>query len=495
MRLPSTLTPLLIIRLVLGSAVIWLAGCAVQPQIPQDRVPLAQAPLAPGQLPPVVTDALARAGIPQQSVGIYVQEVGGNKTLVDINAALPLNPASTMKLITTQAALELLGPTYSWKTQAYADGPQSGDVLRGDLIFKGGGDPKLVLEKFWLFLRQIRWLGVREIQGDVLLDRSLFQETFYDATLFDGEPFRSYNAGPDALLLNYKTLSFRFFPDASRGLVAMLVDPPLAGYTVMAPRLAQGDCGDWQSRLQATFDVTSTVFRGSMAAACGPKTWHVHPYQITHDDYFGAVFRQMWRDLGGTFAGKVKSGIVPPTARLLAEWESGALSEVIRDINKYSNNVMARQLLLTLAAHGMPLPATTEGGAAVIRAWLATKGIVAPELVIENGSGLSRGGRISAGTMGRMLAAAFRTPTMPEFISSLSLVGFDGTMRKRLKTNGVAGQAHVKTGSLNEVRAVAGYVLAASGRRYVVVCLVNHLQAGSAREAQDGLLQWVYERG
>ncbi len=438
---------------------------------------------------------MQRAGIPEVASGLYVQQIGSGNMLLNVNSQKPFNPASTMKLLTTQAGLELLGPEFTWKTQAYIDGTIVDGVLQGDLIFKGSGDPKLVLENFWLFLRQIRQAGIRDIHGDVVLDRSLFAQTYYDANLFDGAPLRTYNAGPDALLLNYKALTFRFRPDAQLGQVAVMVDPPMSGHSVQAPRLAQGNCGAWPGQLKASFEGSRSAFNGSMAASCGPRIWQVHPHLISDNDYFGGVFRQMWNDLGGRFSGAVRSGQVTPMAQLLTEWESASLAEISRDINKSSNNVMARQLLLTLAAQRVAIPATTEGGATVIRGWMAAKNISAPELVVENGAGLSRQAQVSAQTLGRSLASAYEAPTMPEFMSSLSLVGRDGTMRRRLKSSGVAGRAHVKTGSLNAVRAIAGYVQAASGRRYVVVFLVNHPNAAAVPAAQDALLQWVYQNG
>jgi D-alanyl-D-alanine carboxypeptidase/D-alanyl-D-alanine-endopeptidase (penicillin-binding protein 4) len=436
------------------------------------------------------------AGIPAQSVGVYVQEVDGTGTvLASANAATPFNPASTMKLVTTDAALELLGPTYRWKTQAYTNGNQLGNVLQGDLIFKGSGDPKLVLENFWLFLRQIRAKGIRDIRGNIVLDRSTFDENAYDPAEFDGDPMKPYNVGPDALLLNYKALTFQFVPNPETRQVNVLIDPPMSGYPVAPPRLGSGSCDDWQGKLQAAVDADGASFNGALPASCGEKTWYVSPYKMSSTQYFSAVFRQMWSDLGGTFSGVVKSGLTPPGSSLISEWSSVTLPEVIRDINKYSNNVMARQVLLTIAADILKVPATPERGARAIQSWLNNKGIDASGLVIENGSGLSRNERISAKTMGRMMATAFQSPVMPEFVSSMPLVGYDGTMRKRLKNQSVAGQAHVKTGTLNDVRAIAGYVLAASGKYYAVVCLINHPNAPRGQAAQDGLLQWVYENG
>ena len=447
------------------------------------------------ELPSTVIDALARAGIPFNAVGVFVQDVNVGKPSIVLNPAVPFNPASTMKLVTTNAALDLLGPTFTWKTQAYITGSQTGDVLQGDLIIKGGGDPKLVLENFWLFLRRIRASGIREIRGNLLLDRSVFEEGSYDPALFDGDPLKPYNAGPDGLLLNYNAITFKFQPDEASGLVKVATDPPMAGYPVNGPRLTNGDCGDWHGKLQPVIEDRSARFSGGFSASCGERTWYVHPYPMSHVQYFGAVFRQMWSDAGGVFKGEVKNDVMPADARLIAEWQSPALSEVIRDINKYSNNVMARQLLLTLAADVYKRPGNPERGASVIKGWLNSKGIDVQGVTIDNGAGLSRLERISAGVMGQMLVAAFRSPTMPEFISSMPLVGYDGTMRRRFNGRNVAGNAHIKTGSLNDVRSMAGYVLAASGRRYAVVCLINHVNAPRSQEAQDALLQWVYERG
>jgi D-alanyl-D-alanine carboxypeptidase/D-alanyl-D-alanine-endopeptidase (penicillin-binding protein 4) len=290
-------------------------------------------------------------------------------------------------------------------------------------------------------------------------------------------------------------MTFQFRPDVTTGQVHVTTDPVLAAYPIIVPPLRNGDCGNWRSDLRATINDMAARFDGGYAASCGVKFWHVHPYQLTHIQYFNLAFRRIWADLGGTLKGQARTGPLPGSARLLVEWESAPLSAVIRDINKYSNNVMARQLLLTMAYQTLQLPANTEHGGAVVRTWLAAKGIDAPELFIENGSGLSRDERISALTMGRMLVSAFHSPVMPELMASLPLVGRDGTMRNRMNGHAIAGNAHIKTGYLDEVRSIAGYVLAASGKRYAVVCMINHPNAIEGKETQDALLQWVYERG
>ena len=446
-------------------------------------------------LPASVVKAFRQAGIPVSAVGAYAQEAIAGRTLFVQNGMMPLNPASTMKLVTTEAALQLLGPAYTWKTAAYASGAQRGDVLDGDLVIRGGGDPRLLMENLWLFLRQIRNKGIRQINGNLVLDRSLFEARAFDASQFDGDPLKPYNAGPDALLLNYHSFALTLTPDQASGRAQVHVDPPVGGLPISGPILVDGECGNWKAALTPSLTDDGIEVTGAYPYACGENTWYVHPYQMSQGRYFGAIFRQLWTEMGGGLNGEVRDGALPADARLVAEWQSAPLAQVIRDINKFSNNVMARQLLLSIAAQASRSPANPETGVAAVRAWLLDKGIEAPELVIENGSGLSRIARISAYTMGRILLAAYNSPTMPEFISSLPLIGNDGSMRNRLRNSPAAGRAHIKTGSLDGVSAVAGYMMAASGKLYAVVCMVNHPNAGMARDALDLLLQWVYEHG
>ncbi len=447
-------------------------------------------------LPPVVTAALAKAGIPADRVAVLVQETGADKPTLAHNATAAMNPASTIKLVTTYAALELLGPSYLWKTGVWTSAPQSGDVLEGDLYLRGGGDPKLTYEQFWRLLRALRARGIREIRGDLVLDRSWMDGSSHDPARFDGEPTRPYNVGPDALLLNFKAFRFFFQPDTARKSVSILSEPPSAALEVShSLTLADGPCGDWLSRMklnvQANGRSARAGFAGAYPAACGEREWNVA--LLSHPDYVAGVFRKLWEDLGGRLQGTLREGAVPAGARLLAAQDSPQLAEIVRDINKYSNNVMSRQLYLTLSAELMGTPGNTERSGQVVRNWLEQKGLAMPELVLENGSGLSREERISAANLGRLLLAAFRSTIMPELLASLPLVAYDGTMRRRMKFESIAGQAHIKTGSLNGVRSVAGYVLDRKGRRQVVVLIINHANAGAGQAAQDALLRWVYE--
>ncbi|MDH5534086.1 MAG: D-alanyl-D-alanine carboxypeptidase/D-alanyl-D-alanine-endopeptidase, partial [Betaproteobacteria bacterium] len=398
---------------------------------------------AQSRLPPALSQALSQAGIPETAVGLYVHEIGAGEPVLAVGAARALNPASTMKLVTTYAALELLGPAYTWPTEIYATGPLAQEVLNGDLVIKGYGDPRLTIEDFWLLLREIRSRGVREIRGDLVLDRSHFAANGLNASAFDGEPTRPYNTGPDALLVNFKAVRLTFIPEPESRSVRITVEPPLRELAVANKiKLDNAPCGDWETRLkldpQDGAGSARLAFTGSFSMACGERVRH---YSVLgHPQYVASLFQELWRELGGTFAGKMRDGEASAGAQLLARAHSPALAEIVRDINKFSNNVMARQLFLTLGAEGDGPPGTTDKANRVVRQWLAQKGLTMPELVIENGSGLSRIERISAQSLGRLLLAAFSSPLMPEFIASLPLAAVDGTMKKRLNGAPVAGQ-------------------------------------------------------
>ena len=442
------------------------------------------------ELPAPVTAALKEAGIPLQSIGVVVQGVDSATPLIRHNAVQPMNPASAMKLVTTYAALELLGPAYTWKTEALADSVPINGQLNGNLYLRGSGDPRLALEHFWQLLRQLRTRGVERINGDVILDRSAFALPPHDPAEFDNEPLRPYNAGPDALLVNLDSLRLTLSPNADRKTVDVIAETPDDELRIdNRITLTQDACGDWRERIQPSVVGEAIEITGSFSTQCGEKPLNLSPWPA--DRQVERLFRALWRELGGTLAGTVRKGQTTPSAISIATQESPALAEIVRDINKYSNNVMARQVFLTLAAER---PATPDGARQRIKGWLAEKGMPMPEAVLDNGSGLSRSERISTENLSRLLLAAWKSPVMPELMSSLPLAGVDGTLKKRLGNGAAAGRAHLKTGYLENVRAIAGYVLDRNDQRWVVVFLINDAKSRLGKPAMDALLRWVAER-
>jgi len=439
-------------------------------------------------LPPATAKALRNAGIPDKNIAVWVQEAGASRPTLAWRADAPMNPASAMKIVTTYAGLELLGPAFRWKTEVYLDGD--------NLILRGTGDPKLNYESFWMLLRNLRGRGLRELRGDIILDRSYFAPM--QSGPFDSDTYRPYNVPPDALLVNFKSLRFTFIADGDKA-VRVYTEPSPPGLEVVNQlKPGSGDCPDgtraFREQIQASFQSQPprASFVGTYPLSCGERELNVALYDP--QEYFAGMVRQLWSEMGGSWKGTVREGSVPPTARLFYVNESEPLSELVRDINKFSNNVMARQLFLTIGAERGTPPARTEESARVIRQWVAAKNINAPELVLENGSGLSRVERISAQHLAALLQAAWRSPVMPEFIASLPIVATDGTMRKRLLGGPAAGSAHIKTGLLNDARTIAGYVLDRQGRRQVVVMMVNHPRAPEADPAMDALIDAVYRQ-
>ncbi|SFW27181.1 D-alanyl-D-alanine carboxypeptidase / D-alanyl-D-alanine-endopeptidase (penicillin-binding protein 4) [Nitrosovibrio sp. Nv17] len=480
-------------------------------------------PARPDALPLPVSQALRQAGIPLSGVGIYVHEIDASEPLLAVNAGAPMNPASVMKLITTFAGLELLGPAHTWKTEIYADGTLDGDTLRGDLVMKGYGDPKLNLENFWLLTRRLRQTGLREVTGDLVLDTRHFSLPGGGPGDFDGKPHRAYNVLPEPLLVNHGALALRLTPQLTERTVRVAVDPLLPSLDLRNDlALTHGPCNTWSDTLAPDIRTlaegglrASITLRGDYSADCGEKTLYFRVYDT--QDYVFGLFKQLWEEQGGQLRGSARSGMAPDGVTPLVIHRSPPLADIVRDINKFSNNTAARQLYLALgaashpeagtgarpagpcnacamAAGGEAPPATLAASEQALRRWLASRQLSFPGFVVENGSGLSRNERISPEHLGMLLRLAFQSRVMPEFISSLPIAAVDGTMKKRLADSAVAGQAHVKTGSLSGVKTMAGYVLERSGRRAVVVFLVNHPRADAAQAAMDALLRWVCDR-
>jgi D-alanyl-D-alanine carboxypeptidase/D-alanyl-D-alanine-endopeptidase (penicillin-binding protein 4) len=442
-------------------------------------------------LPPSVRAALQQAHIPLADIGVEVREANAHKPLISIHSTQAMNPASTMKLLTTYAGLELLGPAYTWKTEAWLDGKLEGGVLQGDLILKGYGDPKFTIEQFWLWLRELRGRGLREIHGNVIVDRSIFQLAPHDPAAFDHDPLRAYNVGPDALLLNFNAIRLHVIPNGEK--VSVFAEPELAGVTLenRLTGVAQGDCANWDDAVSPQLNGATLLVQGTFPTACGERAEYVS--LLPHSDYMNAVFRALWQELGGTLSGELREGVAPSSATLFATHYSPPLAELIRDINKFSNNVMARQLFLSLGM-STAVPASIARSEQDVRDWLAQKKLNFPELVLENGAGLSRTERISPHSMALLLQAAQSSPLQPEFEASLPIIGVDGTLKKRLHESAANSHAHLKTGSLEGVKTIAGYVQSRSGKQWIVVFFINHPNAAAGQRAQDALIEWVQQR-
>jgi len=206
-----------------------------------------------------------------------------------------------------------------------------------------------------------------------------------------------------------------------------------------------------------------------------------------------SVLRWVWSEAGGVLRGRVRAGATPAEATLLYRYESEPLANLVRDMNKFSNNVMARHIFLALSAEKTAGNGEIRASERLVRDWLKARGIAAPELALENGSGLSRDSRASAATIAAVLRNAWASPLMPELSSSFPLLAVDGTLKNR-GIGSASGRAHLKGGTLAGVQSQAGYVLDTRGRWWIVVMMVNHANANAAQPALDALVEWVASR-
>jgi len=447
-------------------------------------------------LPVSVRSVLKVRNLPESSLSLYVENLDTGDVLLSWNEAEPRNPASVMKLVTTLVALDRLGPAYTWKTEIYGIGTINGDTLEGDLLLKGYGDPFLVTERVWQMLRTLRLTGLRRITGDLLLDDSYFQVADHDPAAFDHQPLRAYNVEPNALMMNFKVARFYFHPDPNGTGVVIRMDPELDNLDVVNQlSVRTGSCRGYQRGIAIVPNENYDRFTFTGRFPRGCDVYAMDRAALSHNGFAYGLFRSIWRELGGEFDGGWKNAAPVIAQDPLLTFDSLSLAEVIRKVNKHSNNVMARQLLYTIAAEAHGSPATEDGGRQAIIEWFEERGLDYSNLSLDNGAGLSRTSRMSARQMAELLKYAYRQPYMPEYLSSMSLPGLDGTMSRRFREDSLTGRAHIKTGSLDDVNAIAGYVQAKSGARYAVVSMQNHTEVhrGPGEEVQEALLRWLYE--
>jgi D-alanyl-D-alanine carboxypeptidase/D-alanyl-D-alanine-endopeptidase (penicillin-binding protein 4) len=349
-----------------------------------------------------------------------------------------------------------------------------------------------MLPDVWRLMRDLRLRGIKEI-SDIVIDRSIFSDVTIDPSTFDGSADRPYNASPDAFMVGFGAMRLVFSPDPATKTWKHFVDPPIPGVELDANvAWVEGQCPGSPSVTTDTTvsgDKVRIRVSGRGAGSCGE--FDVFRLALSQQEFGARVLREIWREVGGTMTGQVRSGTIPSSAVAVASHQSPPLSEVIRLINKRSNNVMTRVLLLTLGAEAGRKPATVAGSVQVAQEVLARQGLPMTGLVLDNGSGLSRNGVVSADSLTQMLNRAWISPVMPEFVSSLAILGVDGTTRYRLRDPATKSLAHLKTGALRDVRSVAGYVWSTSGKRYVVVSMVNHERAHEARSFENALIAWL----
>ena len=440
------------------------------------------------RLPKSVAALIKKSGVPLKNIGLAIRRIGDERPLVWHGADRMFNPASVAKVATTYAALDILGPDHRWETSFARVGEVKGGVLNGDLHFVGGGDPRLTAERFLFMLSDLRERGIQNIRGALVVDDSFFAAPPHDPAKFDGKRFKPYNVGPGAAAVNLKTHRVVVYPDGKK--VAVRLEPPSAHVEIVNKlRPGRGRCRNWRRTARDSLrdDGARAVLamKGTYPLRCGEQSFYASP--LSHAAYAAGVFGAMWRQLGGEWSGEWRRGTTPPDAATIATHESPPLSEAVKMMNKHSSNLIARNIFLSLSPNA---PRNLDRARSALDESLANAG--AGGGFVENGSGLSRLTRMTPAQLARLLESAWRGPARAEMASSLPIVGVDGTMKRRLRGHGLEGAGRFKTGSLNNVKSVAGYAVDSRGREFIFVCLINWRNAAAARRLQDSLLKWAH---
>ena len=447
-------------------------------------------------LPEAVRSALMRAGLSETEFGAVVLPLAAGEPLVVHRGDALMQPASTIKLVTSAVALDRLGPNHRGRTELVTAATQNGDVLEGVLVLRGGADTELGLPQLWALLAELRFQGIRTLRGDIVLDRGLFRPARSDIGQppFDDAPEFPYNVVPDALQLAGNLLALELESDETQVKVRVL--PPLARVELVNKlELVDTPCADWDKHRHWQTPLTTKV-RGVIQIELRgqfPKNCQQRPSLQLMDrtDLADRLLRYTWASLGGQWRGQAREGKAPAGARLLASRESRPWGEVLRVVNKRSDNPLSRLLFLSLglaAAAAEPDTATAELAAREVRRWFGEHGIATDGLVLENGSGLSRSERITPMQLARAIQAGLNGLWASELLMSMPVAGVDAD---RFRNSIAARRARLKAGGLRNVGALAGMVMDADGKAYVMVAIINAETPARGRLAVNELVEWI----
>lgn len=428
---------------------------------------------------PAAAFALDTGKIPPQEIAVYVQDMQTGRVLESHRADASMQPASVMKLVTTFAALRALGPDFSWQTEFKSEAPVRGGVLEGAVYWVGSGDPVFDQKDIQSLQQQMRERGIRAIRGPLVFDDGVWSSNG-SADDFERDAGETFATPPSPHMLAYKVVWAKAVRNPL-GDIAFETNPPLPGIAqqinVQSSAGLATNCTSLKNYVSAAYRSGVLYFNGKLPESCIGSEMFIN--MLDMDEFAGQSFTNQWRAGGGEMADGYRSGKTPVAAQTLAVHRSPPLSYVLRDMNKNSNNVIARSVFLTLGAQ-RGKGETVQSARAEVRRELVAAGLDDEALDLENGSGLSRRERATARMLGEMLAAAWKSPFRQALVDSLPIGGVDGTLKSRFNDPSQTGRFYLKTGTLDNVRALAGYWLPADpaeGNPLSVVAVVNSKQA------------------
>jgi serine-type D-Ala-D-Ala carboxypeptidase/endopeptidase (penicillin-binding protein 4) len=443
-----------------------------------NRQPKAVSSGSAARLKTALDSILPEKKMKQLEVGVTVVSLDKGDTLLERNGDTLLIPASVNKVFTAFVALKRLKPTATFKTQIYAVGPTKEGKLAGDLYLKGGGDPSLVSERMWMLVNELVRSGIKQITGNLVADSSYydFEKTPQSRPKYLRD--QAYNAPIGALSFNFNTTTIYVKPGETVGEAPVVYTDPENSYIDVVNQASTSGAGGKNSVVvtRTNFvegDIGDTVLLRGQIPLDG-KELRFYRNIVNPALYTLHMFKTFWEQRGLKFAGRTLEGKVPDGARLVLEFESQPVWQIVWGMNKFSNNFVADQLMKKVGAEVWGPPGTLQKGVAALEDVLQEIGISRKDYEIYDGSGLTRNTRVTARQIVRVLRAAYNDFSIaPEFISSLGVAGEDGTLRNRIPSATVQGLLRAKTGTLDGVTALAGYVPSADGEMLAFAILLN----------------------
>lgn len=457
-------------------------AAVAQVQAGQPRQPPTQAE-ARQQIQRQLEALLAASPLSTARVSLEVISLDDGAQIFSRGADEQLNPASNTKLFTAAAALHRLGPEYRFTTDFLADvAPLKNKGKVKSLYVRGRGDPSLTTERLEGLARDLAHRGLKQV-GELVLD-----DSFFDAEVWgpgwEKEPSDTAYAAPSgALSVNHNSAAIYVIPGEKAGQKARVeMEPEAKGFFALENQVQTLKAGARKRVVAHSFDLpgrTKMSVEGRIAVDAEPMVFFRRVTDPTL--YFGGVLRQALA-ARGVKVDKLKRGTTPESAVLVASYDSPALGELVRDMNKASSNFMAENLLRTLGAEVKGAPGTWPKGVDAAEEALAELGVPRGAYLLRNGSGLNDANRLSAHQLVTVLVAMWkRFPVAAEFLSSLPIAARDGTLRTRMEGTDAAGRLRAKTGTLEKVRRVttlSGYLGTQSGERLAFAFLVNDWAGG-----------------
>lgn len=434
----------------------------------------------------------------QEHTSVSIVALPSGQAVYSRHTETPLLPASVTKLVTTAAALHYLGPEYHFKTDILYTGERDGETIVGDLVIKGGGDPKLTSEQLWYIASQIKGHGIRTITGDLIIDTGFFDDNLRAPAWGNQNTATAYDANLCALSVNFNVVAVHILPGkAVNDPVIVWLEPETDYFELVnnGKTIKRGGNSVSASRSSSANGIKVKV-SGSMPLGSAEKTIFLNiPDPIA---YAATTFRDFLQRMGISIHGNTVVRPTPFDVTLLYRHYSAPIATILKELNTYSNNFMAEQILKTMAAEVTQLPGSHQEGQRLVRAFLKDIGINVQEVNLVDGSGLSRNNHITTAAMTNLLTTTYnRFDIGPDFIAALKVMGAEDGFSKRFSDSPARSLVRAKTGTLSGVSNLAGYVESEAGQLFAYAIFLNNNRCGDrgADQVENKIVTAIYQVG